>query len=86
MRKLFILRGAMASGKTTFIKEHNLEMYTLSSDNLRLMFNSPEITINYQEKIPQFNNEKSVAVIIYYFRRTNEKRGINIHRCRSCLQ
>ncbi len=74
MRKLFILRGAMASGKTTFIKEHNLEMYTLSSDNLRLMFNSPEITINYQEKIPQFNNEK-VWQLLYTILEERMKKG-----------
>ena len=74
MRKLFVLRGAMASGKTTFIKEHNLEMYTLSSDNLRLMFNSPEITINYQEKIPQFNNEK-VWQLLYAILEERMKKG-----------
>ena len=58
MRKLIILRGAMGSGKTSFIKEHNLENYTLSTDNIRLMFSSPELSINYQEVIPQFNNKK----------------------------
>ena len=58
MRKLFILRGAMASGKSTFIKENNLDDYTLNPDKIRLMYNSPEMTINYNEMIPQFNNKK----------------------------
>ena len=58
MRKLFILRGAMASGKSTFIKNNNLEDYTLNPDKIRLMYNSPEMTINYNEMIPQFNNAK----------------------------
>lgn len=58
MRKLFILRGAMASGKSTFIKDNNLEDYTLNPDKIRLMYNSPEMTINYNEMIPQFNNTK----------------------------
>jgi len=59
MRKLVILRGAMGSGKSTFIKEHNLENFTLSSDQIRLMFNSPQMNINYREEIPQFNNKKT---------------------------
>ena len=47
MRKLVILRGTMGCGKSTFIKEHNLERFTLSSDNIRLMFNAPEMNMNY---------------------------------------
>ncbi len=59
MRKLIILRGAMGSGKSTFIEEHHLEEYTLSADKIRLMFNSPEMNIEYREVIPQFNNQKA---------------------------
>ena len=58
MRKLVILRGAMGCGKSTFIKEHQLEIFTLSSDQIRLMFNAPQMNINYSEEIPQFNNKK----------------------------
>ena len=58
MRKLFILRGAMGLGKSTFIKDNNLEDYTLNPDKIRLMYNSPEMTVNYNEMIPQFNNTK----------------------------
>lgn len=58
MRKLFILRGAMGSGKSTFIKDNKLEDYTLNADKIRLMYNSFEMTINYREMIPQFNNNK----------------------------
>ena len=58
MRKLVILRGAMGCGKSTFIKEHQLERFTLSSDQIRLMFNAPQMNINYSEEIPQFNNKK----------------------------
>lgn len=58
MRKLFILRGVMGSGKSTFIKENNLDDYTLNPDKIRLMYNSPEMNINYRERIPQFNNNK----------------------------
>lgn len=58
VRKLFILRGAMASGKSTFIKNNDLEDFTLSADRIRLMYNSPEMTVNYNEMIPQYNNTK----------------------------
>lgn len=48
----------MGCGKSTFIKEKGLEMYTLSTDTLRLLFNSKEMTTEYTEMIPQFNNKK----------------------------
>ena len=41
MRTIYILRGAPGSGKSTWIKENNLEQYTLSADNIRLMYQSP---------------------------------------------
>ncbi len=52
MRKLVILRGAMGCGKSSFIKEHNLERFTLNSDQIRLMFNSPQMNVYYSEEIP----------------------------------
>ena len=58
MRKLIILRGAMGCGKSTFIKNNDLENYTLSTDTIRLMYASPELGIDYKESIPQFNNKK----------------------------
>lgn len=74
MRKLIILRGAMGCGKSTFIKEHNLEKFTLSSDNLRLMLNAPQMTLNYSEEIPQFNNQK-VWDLLFYFLEERMKKG-----------
>lgn len=44
MRHLILLRGAMGSGKSTWIRENELEEYTLSSDKIRLMFQSPVLT------------------------------------------
>lgn len=43
MRTLLILRGCMGSGKSTFIKNNNLTDYTLSADEIRLMFHSPSM-------------------------------------------
>lgn len=74
MRKLVILRGVMASGKSTFIKENHLEEYTLSSDTLRLMLNATELTAGYTEMIPQFNNKK-VWNLLYYFLEERMKKG-----------
>ena len=65
MRKLFILRGAMASGKSTFIRNNSLEDFTLNPDKIRLMFSSPEMTINYNEMIPQFNNNKVWDLLLH---------------------
>ena len=33
--------GAPGSGKSTWIKDNNLEMYTLSADMIRLQHSSP---------------------------------------------
>lgn len=59
MRNLFILRGAPASGKSTWIKENELEPYTISTDGLRLMYQSPVTTVEGDRAISQ-NNDKQV--------------------------
>ena len=59
MRNLFILRGAPASGKSTWIKENNLEPYTISTDTLRLMYQSP-ITTNEGDFAISQNHDKEV--------------------------
>lgn len=41
MRVLLLLRGSPACGKSTFIKEHGLEPYALSADEIRLLYSSP---------------------------------------------
>ena len=74
MRKLVILRGAMGCGKSTFIKEHQLERFTLSSDQIRLMFNAPQLNTNYSEEIPQFNNKK-VWELLYTILEERMKKG-----------
>lgn len=74
MRKLVILRGAMGCGKSSFIKDHNLERFTLSSDQIRLMFNSPQMNVYYSEEIPQYNNEK-VWKLLYNILEERMKKG-----------
>ena len=74
MRKLIILRGASGCGKSTFIKNNDLENYTLSTDTIRLMFSSPELGIDYKESIPQFNNKK-VWELLYTLLEERMKKG-----------
>lgn len=74
MRKLIILRGASGCGKSTFIKDNDLENYTLSTDTIRLMYASPELGIDYKESIPQFNNKK-VWELLYTLLEERMKKG-----------
>lgn len=56
MRTLFLLRGAPASGKSTWIKENSLEAYTLSADKIRLMNESPQQNVDGSVCITQKND------------------------------
>ena len=53
MRYLFILRGAPGSGKSTWVKENELDSYTISTDTLRLMYQSPITNIDGTRAISQ---------------------------------
>ncbi len=46
MRILLVMRGIPGSGKSTWIKEHDLEAYTLSPDNIRLLYSAPELGLD----------------------------------------
>lgn len=58
MRKLYILRGVQGSGKSSFIKENKLEPFTISSDSLRIQFESTAYDSNGNPYITQSNNKK----------------------------
>ena len=58
MRKLFLLRGVPASAKSTWVRENNLEPYTISADNVRLLFSSPELQTDGTFKITQKNDKR----------------------------
>ena len=56
MRDLIIMRGCPGSGKSSTIKENNLEAYTLSPDVLRLMLRAPELNIDETVGVSQKDN------------------------------
>lgn len=56
MRTLFLLRGAPGSGKSTWVKNNNLEPYTLSADSIRLMYSGPVLNIYGRYEISQGND------------------------------
>lgn len=58
MKKLIIMSGPPASGKSTLIEELNLENNTLCPDKLRLMFSGTEIKNNNKVGICQRDNYK----------------------------
>lgn len=64
MRNLYLLRGAPASGKSTWVKENGLEPYTISSDNIRLLFRSPTLNPNGTYEISQIDNGRVWPTII----------------------
>lgn len=57
MRTLLLFRRAPGCGKSTYIKEHNLEQYVLSADTLRLMCQSAQETPAGQMEISPQNDD-----------------------------
>lgn len=49
MRKLFILYGPQGSGKTTFVRENNLEEFTVNADQIRRLFSRYIPTVDGDE-------------------------------------
>lgn len=48
MRKIFLLRGAPGSGKSSFIARHHLQPYSISRDQIRLLL--ADLTVYYQKE------------------------------------
>lgn len=55
MRILLLLRGAAGCGKSTWIRQNNLKLYTLSPDDIRLLCQSPVMQADGTEAIGQDN-------------------------------
>lgn len=63
MRTLLLFRGSPGCGKSTFIKEHGLEKYSLSADNIRLMIQSPILNIDGTYSISQSNDRVAWEIL-----------------------
>ena len=76
MRSLLLMRGAPGSGKSTWIKEHNLEQYTLSPDTIRVMCSSLELQPDGEFKISQNQqNEAEVWNVLFKLLEHRMSRG-----------
>ena len=58
MRVLLLFRGSPGCGKSTFIEENGLKPYTLSADDIRLMYSAPVLLTNGKYSIEQKNDNK----------------------------
>lgn len=68
MRKIFLLRGAPGSGKSSFIARHHLQPYAISRDEVRLLL--ADLTVFYEKKydhlhqvVPRYANKKATALV-----------------------
>ena len=61
MRTLLLMRGAPGAGKTTWIKQHGLEQYTLSPDNIRVLCSSTELQATGEYKISQARENENMV-------------------------
>ena len=66
MRTLLLLRGIQASGKSTWIKENNLEPYTLNADNIRLNIANPVLLEDGSYEISQKYNKVTWELLYKY--------------------
>ena len=66
MRTLLLLRGAQASGKSTWVVENNLEPYTLSADKIRLNIANPILNEDGSIEISQKNNKLTWELLYKY--------------------
>lgn len=57
MRTLLLLRGAPGAGKSTWIKENNLEQYTIEADKFRTLIANPVLTEDGTFAITQKNDK-----------------------------
>ena len=63
MRILLLLRGSAGCGKSTWIEKNGLKPYTLSADDIRLMYQSPVMQVDGTEGISQNNHELTWKVL-----------------------
>lgn len=68
MNIITMLSGVMGTGKSTFIKENNLEEYTISTDDIRLILGQPRHTVDSDGNVRKHMSnidDKKVFEIFY---------------------
>lgn len=63
MRYIVFLRGVPGSGKSAFVRENNLEPYTISSDCIRLLLKPPVLSVTGRPVISQKINRRAWGLI-----------------------
>lgn len=63
MRYMIFLRGVPGSGKSTFVRENNLEPYTISSDSIRMLIKPPVLSVTGRPVISQKINRRVWGLI-----------------------
>ncbi len=58
MRQLVLLRGAAGCGKSTWLKQNNIDQYAINVDDVRMMFQSPALQLDGTTNISQKNDNK----------------------------
>ena len=73
MRVLLLFRGAPGCGKSTYIKEHGLEKYALSADDIRLKIQSPVLSADGKEIVSQKNDKEVWSLLFNILQKRMEK-------------
>ena len=74
MRVLLLMRGAPGVGKSTYIEQHGLTEYSLSADNIRMMYQSPVMQVDGSVAVAQ-TNEKDVWSTLFQVLEARMQRG-----------
>ena len=74
MRVLLLFRGSPASGKSTYIQEHNLKQYSLSADEIRLQLQAPVLN-NEGNEIIHVEKEREVWGLLFQMLEKRMSRG-----------
>ena len=74
MRILLLLRGSAGCGKSTWIEKNGLKQYTLSADDIRLMYQAPALQADGTMGIPQ-NRDNVVWKTLFQILEDRMQRG-----------
>lgn len=74
MRTLLLLRGAPGVGKSTYIEKNGLKPYTLCADDIRLLCQSPVLSVNGNTEITM-SNDRAVWQTLFKLLEVRMHRG-----------